>query len=165
MENAAESALPAQPPRDRLAEWPRWKVRGWNLLWTTTAASPLLLARWLRPDTHGFGTHRQLGLPPCTFLWMTGFPCPFCGMTTSWTWAAHLRPLESIRTQPMGFVFFLATFLAVPALLAMTIAGTAVFRPEEAMSRIPRRGWYVIGAAVLLAWVFKIAVVRGWIAA
>ena len=28
-------------------------------------------------------THQQLGLPPCTFLEVTGVPCPACGMTTS----------------------------------------------------------------------------------
>ena len=47
----------------------------------------LTLARALPPNPSGFGTHRALGLPPCTALHYFGIPCPTCGMTTAW---AHL---------------------------------------------------------------------------
>lgn len=45
-------------------------------------------AAWIDPyDASGrplrHGTHRQLGLPPCTLRLVTGLPCPACGMTTS----------------------------------------------------------------------------------
>ena len=45
----------------------------------------LVIAAWLQPESSGMGTHRQLGLPPCTFLVLFGIPCPSCGMTTSWS--------------------------------------------------------------------------------
>ncbi len=48
--------------------------------------SLLLLASWLQPNSSGMGTHRQLGLPPCTFLMLFGIRCPSCGMTTSWSY-------------------------------------------------------------------------------
>ena len=47
----------------------------------------LALALVLQPARTGYGTHQQLGLPPCTFLVLFGLRCPSCGMTTSW---AHL---------------------------------------------------------------------------
>lgn len=109
------------------------------------------------------GTHRQLGLPPCTFLWATGFPCPFCGMTTSWTWAAHGEIARSIHTQPMGFAFFLATAAFVPILFAMALTGRRAFRPEDVLARIRPRGWMAIFVAVVAGWLWKIALVRGWI--
>ena len=43
----------------------------------------LLLAVWLQPNPHGFGTHQQLGLPPCTIQYWFGLPCPSCGGTTA----------------------------------------------------------------------------------
>jgi hypothetical protein len=39
----------------------------------------------LKPDERGFGTHQQLGLPPCTFKVLAGVRCPSCGMTTAWS--------------------------------------------------------------------------------
>ena len=34
--------------------------------------APLGVAAMLRPDGRGFGTHQQLGLPPCTFRVLFG---------------------------------------------------------------------------------------------
>ena len=57
----------------------------------------LLLAAWLRPNPQGFGTHQQLGLPPCTIQFWFGFPCPSCGGTTAFAhfvrgqWGSALR--------------------------------------------------------------------------
>lgn len=149
---AASSAAPTQ--FDRLV----------NLAWGGLAALPLLTAALLlTPAAQGHGTHQQLGLPPCTFLWLTGFPCAFCGMTTSWTHAAHGQVLESIRTQPMGFVFFSIDLALVVWILGLAVLGRAQFRPERFLSAIPRPLWWSGLSLTLVAWIYKIAVVRGWI--
>ena len=141
----------------------RWKARAWNFGWTCSAAAPLLVARMLTPSERGVGTHQQLGLPPCTFLWATGFPCPFCGMTTSWALAAHYEIARSIHTQPAGFALFVVCAAFVPILLALAITGRIAFRPEQVLARVSPRGWYAIFALLALAWGWKIALVRGWI--
>src|SRR5262245_22992061 len=42
-------------------------------------------------------THRQLGLPPCTFMEVTGVPCPSCGMTTSFALLIRGDVANSLR--------------------------------------------------------------------
>lgn len=53
-----------------------------------------------RPRTHG--THRQLGLQPCTLLSTVGFPCPTCGMTTSISLVTHADLVAAWRANWAG---------------------------------------------------------------
>jgi hypothetical protein len=135
-----------------------------NVAWGTVGALPLLTAALLlTPSPKGMGTHQQLGLPPCTFLYLTGFPCPFCGMTTSWTHAAHGQVFESIRAQPMGFAFFAVDFFLVAWILGLALLGRAQFRPERFLTSIPRPVWWSGLSLTAVAWMYKIAIVRGWL--
>ena len=88
------------------------------------------LAAFLDADARGFGTHQQLGLGTCTVLGMTGWPCPMCGMTTSFTHMAHIRPLEALSVQPFGSALFLVT------LVIGTIAVVELFFPRGRWSRV-----------------------------
>lgn len=155
---AAAVAVPAPGVRA-----PGLRDRLVNLAYAGAAFSPLGLAWSLDPSPHGVGTHRQLGLPPCTFLYLTGMPCPFCGMTTSWSHAAHLSPLASLRTQPMGFVFFVIDALLVAYLVSRAASGRSGFQPDRFLTAIPLWLWYVGLAGVLLAWGYKISLVAGWL--
>lgn len=86
----------------------------------------------LRPDPRGFGTHTQLGLPPCAFKVVTGSPCPTCGMTTSFAWFVRGRLDRSWRANPAGNVLAPACLLMVPWLLLGAIRGRPVgFRSVE----------------------------------
>ena len=73
----------------------------------------LLVASLLHARPDGIGTHEQLGLPPCGLYQTTGIPCPTCGMTTAFAYAAHGRLLEAFYTQPAGAILALATAVAV----------------------------------------------------
>ena len=112
----------AAPPR-RLLDRAAWVV-ALGLAWPVVA-----LSAWLRPDARGFGTHQQLGLPPCSFEAVTRVPCPGCGLTTSFTSMAHLHVLDAFRAHLMG-----------PLLFVLTL-GVAALAPVGA-----RRGWSVAGA-------------------
>ena len=82
----------------------------------------LLLASQLRPDPRGWGTHEQLGLPPCTLLALTGKRCPACGMTTSWAHFTHGRIAEALDANAAG------TLLAGMALVTGTTAVVVAVR-------------------------------------
>ena len=62
------------------------------------------IAVWLQPDPRGYGTHQQLGLPPCQFRDWIGYPCPHCGMTTSFANVVRGRFSAAWRANPLGIV-------------------------------------------------------------
>jgi hypothetical protein len=63
---------------------------------------------YLTPDPAGHGTHQQLGLPPCTIYYLTGRPCPSCGLTTSVSAILHGQFGLAWRANPMGFLIVAA---------------------------------------------------------
>ena len=77
-----------------------------SLLVFIPTLSVLVLARVLTPSTKGVGTHLQLGLSGCSFLTWTGWPCPMCGMTTTFAHIADFELIAGTRNQPFGAVLF-----------------------------------------------------------
>jgi hypothetical protein len=63
---------------------------------------------YLTPDPAGHGTHQQLGLPPCTIYYLTGRPCPSCGLTTSVSAILHGQFGLAWRANPTGFLIVVA---------------------------------------------------------
>jgi len=86
--------------------------------------SLLLLASALVPNSSGFGTHEQLGLPPCTFQSVFGVPCPSCGMTTSWAYLLRGSIDESLKANLAGFLLCLLAFVSIPWLVWIATRGT-----------------------------------------
>lgn len=114
------------PPPSGLLDRAAWLV-------AALASWPVVaLSAWLSPDRRGFGTHQQLGLPPCSFEAVTHVPCPGCGLTTSFTNMAHLHVVDAFRAHLMG-----------PLLFALTLA-VALAAPVAI-----RRGWSVQGVLAL----------------
>jgi Protein of unknown function (DUF2752) len=151
--------------RDSPQEFENWQSefslqdRVWYLMIAGLSIALLLVARLLRPSSNGFGTHRQLGLPPCAFLHFTGVPCPGCGLTTSVAHAARLHFYESVITQPFGMVVFIFAVLSVPLSIYF-------IRRRVPWSRLNRlRGInlviYLTSALLVLSWLYKIAVMKG----
>jgi hypothetical protein len=114
------------------------------------------VALWLTPDPAGHGTHTQLGLGACTVLQLTGWPCPMCGMTTSFSHFAHLQLFGGLAAQPFGAFLFAATlvFFAVGSADLLQPRGrwrrlrAAALRHELALA-----GGLLLGMA--LGWLYK----------
>lgn len=146
-------------------------VRAATLLILSAAASLFGLAGRLSPSSTGMGTHAALGLPPCTFPMLTGYPCPTCGITTSFAYFARGRLLAAFHAQPAGFA--IATALAVVLFGACWTLVTGRSAISE-WNRFPTatRGWKswwrplatpprvtaLILGVILFGWLYKIAV-------
>lgn len=72
------------------------------------------LAAWLPPDPRGFGTHQQLGLPPCTMIVLFDRPCPGCGMTTSFAHFVRGQFRDAARANPAGLLIAVSCAGLVP---------------------------------------------------
>ena len=90
------------------------------------------VARGLEPSPTSYGTHTQLGLPPCQFAWVTGQRCPSCGMTTAIAWFVRGRFDRSLQANPAGTVLAASAAALVPWLVAGAALGrTPGFRSLE----------------------------------
>ncbi|MBX7152931.1 DUF2752 domain-containing protein [bacterium] len=118
----------------------------------------MFLSYYLTPSATGYGTHEQLGLPPCGFLTITGYPCPSCGLTTSFAYFAHGNFSASVIVQPFG------------ALLFLTLNGLAILAVWAIAKKIPFSGvmssdymeWGQYGMLFLLlmSWGYKIVIMK-----
>lgn len=124
-----------------------------NITLVLVAIGLVAVSAAVTPSPTGMGTHERLGLPPCTFLKLTGIPCFSCGMTTSWAWMAHGHPWTSFKTQPMGAILFLATVAAGLASLVFLFRGGTVERRFNGYGRPVTIAFW---AGLLGGWVYKI---------
>ena len=113
----------------------------------------LALARWLTPDPAGVGTHIQLGLEPCAFMQWLELPCPMCGMTTTFSLMAHLRPIDALINQPFGVILFTMTVSAV------AIALGEIVDPKK--RRIRMMEW-TYGKEVSIVTAFLVTMLAAW---
>ena len=117
------------------------------------------LAAILSPyDTNGqplsYGTHRQLGLPPCVMKALTGFPCPSCGMTTSISLVMHGDLTAASEANPAGLIVAVLGLVAT-VWLAAVAAGmpTGTFTVDETIKWLTITGT----TTVMLRWLTLVA--------
>ncbi|MFO1066641.1 MAG: DUF2752 domain-containing protein [Pirellulales bacterium] len=115
----------------------------------------LVTARMLQPSPFGYGTHQQLGLPPCTSLWLFGVRCPACGMTTSWSLLLRGRIADSFRVNAGGAILCLIAIGTVLVICYYLIAGRWSRRERLSLS-------YAILLTVALATAVSQWVARVW---
>ena len=149
--------MPVAPPvYGRWAPIPLMATSGrlWSAVLALGCLALLITAATLPPSPTGVGTHRGLHLSGCAFLTTTGYPCPACGMTTSFSWFVRGNWIASGYVQPMGMV--LAAICAMVFWGGMWTAVTG--RSVRRVTAIVPDSWYLfplLGIA-LAAWVWKI---------
>ncbi len=118
---------------------PHW-VRGGLLLAAAGILTVFAVAWWIDPykgrgSAERMGTHRQLGLPPCTFLEVTDLPCPSCGLTTSFAFTVRGDLVNGARANWVGVLLVIGLALAVPWALASAYKGRPLWVqwPEQAL--------------------------------
>ena len=146
-------ALNTAPPARTLAP------NGHRVAAAITAAACLTLlgvAAYLQPASDGHGTHEQLGLYPCVWAKSLDFPCPTCGMTTSFAHAAEGQFQAAFLTQPFGALLAIITAITFWLAAHQAIFASRVGRMTDALTS-GRTLW--IGAAMLAsAWIYKIII-------
>jgi hypothetical protein len=130
-------------------------VRGTLLGVALGLAGVFAIAWWLNPygpdgTPNRMETHRQLGLPPCTFYVTTGLPCPSCGMTTSFALLVRGDVANSLRANAVGTLLAGFCLLLIPWSVACGVRGRALF--IRSMERAFTYVILVFLALMLLRW-------------
>jgi hypothetical protein len=109
----------------------------------------------LTPSASGVGTHTQLGLPRCGLLWLTGVPCPACGLTTCFAHLMHGQLTAAAHCHLFGVVLFALLALALPLTVWAGVRGRPFFETLAAMhvTRIAR----LTACALLVQWSVRVA--------
>ena len=140
------------PSAERPASWLE------RVLWLSVAAAGLTvlgIAAFIDPDPRGFGTHTQLGLPPCGFLALTGFPCPGCGLTTAFAHGVRGDLWLAGVSNPLGVLLFAIVVVSIPTALVAAWRGWSW---GDVLSRplLNRAALGIAGFATVL-WVVRFA--------
>ena len=109
----------------------------------------LITARTLQPERDGFGTHQQLGLPPCTSVALLGIKCPSCGMTTSWSLVTRGEFLAAAEANAGGLLLAIIAIAYLPASCYFTYRG-----------RSTRGGWFSMALGISILSSLAIAVAQ-----
>lgn len=134
-----------------------------RIVWFILAALPasvIATAVTLTPSPLGHGTHTQLGLPPCGFLVVTGYPCPGCGLTTAFANMVHGHPIAAAHANAFGVLLFLVSGATIPVALVGLVRGWAVV---PVLERLYIERWALVMAGVsLTVWVTRCVTMWLW---
>jgi hypothetical protein len=112
-----------RPRRARLRRW----VRASLVMCALALVGVFAVAMSLNPYKDGkvwlSETHRQMGLPPCTFKFLTGCPCPSCGMTSSFALAVRGDLWHSVQANFVGTLLALGCLAFIPWAVASALKG------------------------------------------
>jgi hypothetical protein len=151
-EQATEAAISVTPVPARSG----MSVRLRGLVVAAPIMAVMAVAAYLHPDERGMGTHEQLHMGACNFVCTTGWPCPTCGMTTSFSALAHGQVGLAFRAHAFGPVL-VAAMMAIWALAMAELTTGRSF-----LGRLRWRWWWLICGLVGLACGWGLKAYLGW---
>jgi hypothetical protein len=135
----------------RLDRAQRWLLGGLGLALAAMLAAALIV----RPAARGYGTHQQLGLPPCTFVALFGLRCPSCGMTTAWSHLVRGQLAQAAATNAGGALLALTAMLVAPWALLSALRGRVLGgRPGRRLVVVAA---LMIATITLVQWLGRVA--------
>ncbi|MBT8469616.1 MAG: DUF2752 domain-containing protein [Deltaproteobacteria bacterium] len=130
-----------------------------RLIWlgiVAGAIAVLAVALAIQPDVRGYGTHTQLGLPPCGFLLLTGSPCPGCGLTTAFAHGIRGQWSLAASANPLGLALFFIVSACIPLGLAAALRSWSI---GEVVDRFGLNRWALaVAGCAIVVWVVRFAV-------
>ena len=144
-------------PPERLNIW----VRGVLVFVALFLIAGFSLAVYLSPykddgSVRRMETHRQLGLPECTFKEKTGMPCPSCGMTTSFALFVRGDLWDSLKANWVGTILATFCLCLIPWSLVSVYRGRPLF--FRSIELPISAGIIVLLSLLLIRW----AIVLAW---
>ena len=128
-----------------------------RVIWSMVAAGSLVilaLAALLEPDARGYGTHTQLGLPPCGLRALTGALCPGCGLTTAFAHAVRGEWLMAANANPLGLVLFLVVCASIPVGITAAVRDWSV---DAVIERAGAHRWALgVAGCAIAVWAFRL---------
>lgn len=116
------------------------------LLGAAVSAGALLVGRFLQPG--------HIPIPRCTFLRVTGYPCPFCGNTRSFLEAAKGAFSAAFLQAPLGVLVYAATWWVLGWCLYRSLRPAPSAPVHE---KLPRALFYGVAGVVFACWLYRLA--------
>jgi len=149
---AAVAAIPRQPVEAGIGA----QIFG-RLVWLFFFSAPatvFAIALMLTPNPVGHGTHTQLGLPPCGFLVVSGFPCPGCGLTTCFSFMVRGDVVGAAAANPFGVMLFLVSAAVMVLGAVGFVRGMPVI---DTLDRLQADKWAILlSVSSLTVWGVKV---------
>lgn len=128
-----------------------WEVAVPHLLLGAVTGIPILASYILPLDS--------LPSIPCTFLRLTGYPCPFCGFTRSFWALSEGNWSYAIMNTPLSIVLYLLFIGIFIVNIMALIKGIRVSRGDFLRFNRRKTKWVltVIFLLVLMNWIYRLS--------
>ena len=128
-----------------------WDVAVPHLILAALTGIPLLASFLLPLDS--------LPLMSCTFLWLSGYPCPFCGFTRSF-WAISAGDWAyGLWNAPLSGLLYVGGVVVLIWNAIALVAGVRIRRGPALQFKRLKTSWIIafISALFLINWVYRLS--------